>query len=395
MTPPNLRRPLPSSRRPTLVAALLAAPLSASASCLPAPAAPPSPSTPPGQRYVLQGHEVAVYNLAGEVLVQGGTGSRTTVEVRPGGRDAQALQVEVGRLGGRETLRILYPADRVVYRPGTWRGTVHLPLRRDGTWAKGAAGFLGLAGRRVRISHEGPGLEAHADLVVTVPPGKSVALYLGVGRIAARNVQGRILLDARAGPVEASQAQGTLRIAAGSGRVTVSDLEGDLRAETGSGSVQVERMRGGRLSVDTGSGRVILSEVELDRLEVETGSGAVRVQGVTADEVHLDTGSGPLEVLEARAGQARLETGSGSVTVHFLERTEQLWVATGSGSVTLRLPGTMGAQVRLETGSGGVSSEIPLAVRTGRRGILEGRMGDGRGWVRVRTGSGSVRLLSG
>ena len=44
------------------------------------------------ERVVLQGRDVAIYNLAGRLRVEGGSGDRVVVEVTRGGRDA-------GRLG--------------------------------------------------------------------------------------------------------------------------------------------------------------------------------------------------------------------------------------------------------------------------------------------------------
>ena len=138
-------------------------------------------SAPAGaqERYSVGGSEVAIYNLAGEVEVVGGSGSDVIVEVMRGGSDAEELTVEVGEVRGRETLRVIYPSDRVVYEVRGWRGNTELRVNDDGTFGGGRGGD------RVKVSGSGRGLEAHANLRITVPSGKEVAVYIAAGEITA------------------------------------------------------------------------------------------------------------------------------------------------------------------------------------------------------------------
>ena len=72
----------------------------------------------------LRGTDVAIYNLAGVVRVERGTGRDVTVEVRRGGTDGAKLKLETGELRGHQTLRVMYDADRVVYpKLGRWSNT--------------------------------------------------------------------------------------------------------------------------------------------------------------------------------------------------------------------------------------------------------------------------------
>ena len=50
----------------------------------------------------LDGPRVAVYNLVGEVEVVPGVGPGVVVEITRGGADRDRLEVETGRVGGRE-----------------------------------------------------------------------------------------------------------------------------------------------------------------------------------------------------------------------------------------------------------------------------------------------------
>lgn len=324
------------------------------------------------RRETLAGDRVALYTLAGAVRVEAGRGQMVEAEVTPGGRDAASLTVETGRIGERNTLRVVFPGRRIVY-PAIGRGsTTQLRVRDDGTFGDGKMSDL-FGVRTVRIAGSGGGLEAHADLRVYVPPGKTVEIRVGAGRIDAANVDGRLVLDTASGPVTASGTRGDLVVDTGSGAVRVSDARGEVTVDTGSGPVEVSAVRGERLLVDTGSGSVRGSDLEVGTLTVDTGSGGIDLSGVSARDVSLDTGSGSVEL--ALVGQA-----------------ERVVVDTGSGDVSLRLPRSFGATVSIETGSGEIRTD--LAFRSIRRShdALRGEIGDGHASLRLETGSGDVWL---
>lgn len=321
------------------------------------------------ETHQLPAADAAVYNLAGRVEVVRGSGSDVVVRIDRGGSDAGMLSVETGTIRGVETLRIIYPADEIVY-PEIGRGSSNtVRVRDDGT-------FSGGGGRtsRVRIRGSGGGLEAWADLVIEVPPGSGFALYLAAGDVEARGVDGRLRIDTGSGTVEAIDISGSLSIDTGSGGIFVRDVEGNLDVDTGSGRVDVAGVSGEVLNVDTGSGRVTGADISVVELIVDTGSGAIELSAVSASDVSLDTGSGAVEL-------------------RLLTDIESLDIDTGSGSVTVHAPSDLGARVEIETGSGGIDVDFPVEVRTIRRDSLIGTIGDGRGRIVIDTGSGSIRLI--
>lgn len=323
-------------------------------------------------RRTLAGDRVAVYTLAGAVTVEAGGGRDLEVEIATGGRDAARLDVETGRIGDRNTLRVLFPSNRIVY-PEIGRGSrTTIRVRDDGTFGGGGTRLFG---RTVQVRGSGGGLEAHADLRVRVPAGKSVDVYVGAGRIAASRVDGDLRLDTASGPVRATGTRGALTVDTGSGSVTVEDAEGEVSVDTGSGSVDVSGVRGPSLVVDTGSGGVRGVDLAVESLEVDTGSGGVELAGVSADRLLVDTGSGGVRISLDRSPR-------------------DVSVDTGSGGVTLRVPSDYGARVTIETGSGDIDSDLPMKVERRRWGTLTGEIGDGRGRLTVDTGSGDVRILA-
>ena len=320
----------------------------------------------------ISGGAVAVYNLAGHVEVVRGSGSDVVVRIDRGGADASELRVEVGEIRGRSTLRIVYPDDQIVY-PEMGRGSnTSQSVRADGTFGDGG----NRRGDRVRIRGSGSGMEAWADLVIEVPPGRTFSVYLAVGEVEARGIDGDVRLDTGSGPITATDIVGSLNIDTGSGRVTVRGVNGDL-------------------TVDTGSGRVDVAEVVAREINLDTGSGGVTGVGLEAEVLRVDTGSGTIELKEVSAPDVLLDTGSGSVDIELLTDVDRLEVDTGSGSITVRAPSDLGAMVEIDTSSGGIDLDFPLEVRSVGRNHVEGRIGDGRGEIEIDTGSGSVRFLRG
>jgi lia operon protein LiaG len=323
------------------------------------------------ERYELTGDRVAIYNLAGNAVVEAGTGSAVVVEVRRQGRDAARLDIQQGPIGPAQTLRVVYPDGDVVFAPERWSGRTEIRVRPDGTFGDG--GDRRESGRRVRVSSDGSGTEASADLRILVPSGSEVSVYLAVGPLSATGVTGDLRLDGSSGRVTTERTAGSLIVDVGSGTVTVRGHQGDGLIDTGSGPVNVTGLRGDRLVVDTGSGEVTLADVVVDELNVDTGSGSVEGTGVEARAIMIDTGSGEVDLTLARA-------------------PETLTADTGSGSVTVGVPDDLNATIELATSSGEITVDFALQIRRWERDEVRGTIGTGAGHIQIDTGSGNIAI---
>src|SRR5262245_14591297 len=87
-----------------------------------------------GERFTLGGDSVALYNMVGELTVEPGSGPEVVVEVQSGGADASQLRVETGPRSGIQTLRVIYPGDRVVYPPMGRGSRSSVDVAPDGTF---------------------------------------------------------------------------------------------------------------------------------------------------------------------------------------------------------------------------------------------------------------------
>ena len=330
------------------------------------------------ERYAMPEDELAIYNLAGEVRMEPGTGGDITVQVTRGGADAAKLKVLRGERDGMQTLRFVYPETRIRYGKMESGSSTQLRVRDDGTFGGDHDDDERRKpeGKQVTIASGGGGLDAHADLRIGVPQGRRVALYLAVGKVAVTNVHGELSIDVASAPV------------------TTSVTRGELEIDVGSGAVQVTQARGD-LSVDTGSGAVTVSDVRGESISIETGSGGVTASNLRSNDLSIDTGSGNIEVTGLIAPQVSLETGSGSVIADVSGEVWNVRVETGSGDVTLKVPPTLAAEVDIETSSGEIETDFEVAVTRHARDHMTGRIGDGGGKIAIETGSGGIRLVKG
>jgi lia operon protein LiaG len=335
---------------------------------------PAATGAQPTERRTVSGRAVAIYNLAGRVRVEGGGASDVVVEVTRGGADAGRLRIETGPRGEWQSLRVIYPSDRIVYpRLGGSGGRTSLRVDDQGFFDE-SNDWRGRGRDRVEIRGSGSGLEAWADLRIVVPRGKRVAVHLAAGEATVSNVDGDLAVDVSAASITTDHTRGRLSLDTGSGSVRVSDAQGSVNLDTGSGSVIVSDVRGDELRMDTGSGSITGRNIEVQTLSADVGSGGIRLSGVKAARVSLDTGSGGTDV-------------------ELLTDIDDVNVDAGSGSVSLRLPAGAGAEVEIETGSGGIETDFPIQVTRWERNYLRGRLGDGKGRIRIDSGSGRVRLL--
>ena len=319
-------------------------------------------------RHTIAGDRVSIYNLVGSVEIVHGTGPSVVAEVTLQGPDASRLKIAEGVIDGRSTLRVIYPGNRVVVPEFGEHSTSTIHVQEDGTFRDSNKG-----GRKMVLSGSGPGVEASADIRISVPSGKRLDVNWGHGRASATGVDAELAIDGASLPVDVTGHKGTLLIDVGSGEIRVSKSNSVVDIDTGSGGVDLVEIQGRAVRVDTGSGEVTARDLKVDALSIDSGSGSIDVTATSAPVVDL-------------------ETGSGEVTVLLTGALSKLDVDSGSGDVLVTLPKSVGAQLSIETGSGGIESDLAIETRVRSRHELVGRVGDGAGMIAIETGSGTVTL---
>jgi len=326
-----------------------------------------------GQTASFTEERVEIYNAIGSVTLRRATGNAVTVTARAEGDEGSQLVFEADHNAAVGRFRVVFPdVDAIAGLPGTnSRGSTELDLRSDGTFG-GDNGWRRGRGDRVRIGG-GRGFRGYAVVEIGIPDNRIVKVHLAVGRATADGVTGDILVDTYGADIEATNIAGDWLFDSGSGDVVVTGMRGNLRLDTGSGNLAVSRVTGELLDADTGSGDVDATDVQVDRFNFDTGSGNVRARNLTARRGVVDTGSGDADIVYS----------GGSV--------ENLTIDTGSGRVYLTLPPNADALLSIETGGGDATVQRAGAIferRSDDETVL--RFGQGRGRVRIDTGSGDV-----
>ena len=331
------------------------------------------------RHFSLDGKELKLINLIGEIHVEGHSGSTFEIDVSVRGSDASTdlLEFET-KEDGKAVLAVRYTGKkkRFVYPRMGSRSSTSLTVRGDDLeddWLGQILPFLGKG--RIKVSGSGSGLEVWADVTVKVPEGRDVTVHHGVGDIDAEGLEGRIVLDSVSGGIKAQRITGELLVDTGSGSVEAREVDGILNADTGSGGVKLSRC----------SGEIIL---------IDTGSGSIEADGIRCEHLNIDTGSGSVKIHATRVGSTKIDTGSGSVQLSMEKMgTGSFLIDTGSGSIDLCLPRDASADIVADTGNGGISWKLPDAeIRRKDRNEVAMRLGAGAAHVRLDTGNGAIRI---
>jgi hypothetical protein len=331
--------------------------------------------------HVLEGNDVAVYNIAGELRVVQGTGRSVEVEITPGGKDGGRLTVEETIEKGIPTLRVIYPEDKIVYREygfGPPNGM-------------SSHSYFGYGGRRIHVSGRGPGLEAHADIRVSVPRGNKVRLHVSVGRASITDVGGEISFEGASSSVRAERVAGNLAVDVGSGDIQISRSQAQISADTGSGDVRISETDG-NLSVDSGSGSIDLKRVGAESIALDAGSGSITGSDIRVTSMTADCGSGEIDLDRTSAGKLSLDAGSGSIHLRLTKNVDQLAIEAGSGSVKLEAPESLSARFRIECPKRNLHIDFPFVISHMDDDLAVGTIGKGGGSISIEAGSGSVHL---
>ena len=185
----------------------------------------------------------------------------------------------------------------------------------------------------------------------------------------------------------------TVRSHTGSGDQVIEGTHGNVDVQTGSGEVKLKNLTG-EVTLQTGSGDVRAREIS-GPVKGGTGSGDVEIEETGAGDIALHTGSGNITARGVQGG-FRGETGSGNVTAEGTQSGS--WeIRTGSGNVTVRLPSNAAFDADISTSSGSVDVGAPVEMTVqGRVGDMHkqirGKVRGGGQLLRVRTGSGDIRI---
>jgi hypothetical protein len=323
---------------------------------------------------------IAIENLAGTMTIVPASGTTiVAVATIHAENDALAGEMTFEKApgdAGATTYRVRYP-----YR--------HSTFRYPGSHASGGGFWESMFGggsntsteyddHRVKVSSSS-GTLLYADVEVQIPRSPVEAkLKNVVGRIDAREVEGKLVFDSGSGDVALDRVKGEIKADTGSGDVEAVHLEGSFKCDTGSGNCDVSGFNGDLVDCDVGSGDVHLKDVTARRVTADTGSGDVHAVDIDAEEFNADTGSGDVDLSVSGGKLTRVKT------------------ATGSGDVTLRLGPDASFEVLADQGSGDIVNRYRDAEPIVKhKEVIGYRRGSALIRIDVDTGSGDLVLEPG
>jgi DUF4097 and DUF4098 domain-containing protein YvlB len=261
--------------------------------------------------------------------------------------------------------------------------------------------------------------------------GLAAGLAVGVDAQQSRNGNARNRADSRSGDTEtvtktvSLPANGTLRVRTFSGYVHVTGTSGrdvtikavrtasrdvldhvQLTIDTSGSTVTIDANDKDRnWSRNRGDDQVVSTDFDIEMpasasLDVNGFSSPVEVTNVTGDE-RLETFSASITVTGAK-GSIDAHTFSGRVDVDLVGAGSRPHLAahTFSGSIRARLAETARADLQFNSFSGQFDSDVPLTMRSARRGRVAGHFGSGSdssasadGALKFETFSGDVRIV--
>ncbi len=238
----------------------------------------------------------------------------------------------------------------------------------------------------------------------------------GSGSIRAGQIEGPVDLDTSFGSIDCKNIAGPMVLLhSNSGSITAVDFKGEAKIVTSFGSITCNTFSGTTLDLKTDSGRIAVSDAVCRTCLAVTSYGALACQRVKGDTVKLRSGSGGLDLAVVETPDLDLSTSFGSIKAQEIT-TSKLTASSGSGSIHIVCTPTTAAdltaevkssfggidftappgfrgQVDLRTDFGSIHTALPVTVsgNLDKKKVV-GTVGEGKGLLRLQTGSGSIDL---
>lgn len=205
---------------------------------------------------------------------------------------------------------------------------------------------------------------------VEVPADTRVQTASNSGETSVHGVTATVDVRTQSGAIDLNGLSGTVQISTGSGAVTAGEISGPLAVTTTSSSFSGSRLRSS-FRARTQSGNIDATFDGSGDVDVETGSSAITLRGVR--------------------GGLTAKTQSGRVTVQGTPTAD--WVATtSSSSVSFDLPKGQGFELDAASRSGSVTLAGASVSGSVTKRAAQGAVDGGGPLVRVRSGSGAIRI---
>ena len=290
----------------------------------------------------------------------------------------------------------------------------------------------------LKIRAEQPHLTNNRSIAVsyeiTAPRRLNVLCLSDYGSLSATNLQGAVKGKTSSGSIKAEQIDGpldlntsygsiecknlagpTTLLRSSSGSLSATDLKGEAKLVTSYGAITCDTFTGTSLDLKTDSGKIEISNASFRNCLANTSYGSVACDHLKGDTIKLRSSSGSLNLTAIDAPSLDVSTSYGNVKAQEIT-TAKLLAGSGSGSINIvctpatptdltaeakssygsidfTAPPGFAGQVDLRTDYGSIHTALPVTV-SGEitKTKITGKIGEGKGLLRLQTGSGSITL---
>jgi DUF4097 and DUF4098 domain-containing protein YvlB len=236
------------------------------------------------------------------------------------------------------------------------------------------------------------------------------------GSIKAAQIDGPVDLDTSFGSIDCRNIAGpTALLHSNSGSITAADLKGEAKIVTSFGSITCNSFSGTTLDLKTDSGRIAISDAACRTCLAVTSYGSLACHRVKGDAIKLKSGSGSLDLATVDTPDLDISTSFGSIKAQEIT-TPKLMASSGSGSINIvctpatpadltaevkssfggidfKAPPAFAGRLDLRTDFGSIHTALPVTIsgNIDKKKVV-GTVGEGKGLIRLQTGSGSINL---
>lgn len=199
------------------------------------------------------------------------------------------------------------------------------------------------------------------------------------GSITAENIKGSAQLDTSFGSINCINiSDGDIKLKTSSGKITLTKaVFGDCDAHTSFGSITSSELTGNSLKLKSNSGSINLTEVSADTTNIHTSFGRITCRKITSTDLTAKSNSGSIDIACSPSAPAEINAD----------------VVTSFGSIDFAAPPNFSGQVELATSFGTIKTGLPITIiGEVSKKKLSGKIGEGKGKLRIQTKSGSIKI---
>jgi hypothetical protein len=175
------------------------------------------------------------------------------------------------------------------------------------------------------------------------------------------------------------------------GNVSVQGLTGSIKADTSGGHIKATACDG-TLELDTSGGHIEVNDGR-GKVRANTSGGAVTVLNFAGD-AKVESSGGKLR-LSNISGKLTGETSGGSIAATLPTTViDDISLETSAGSINVVTPANAALTIDAETSAGRVHSDLPITQLHADRNSLKGTINGGGKALTLRSGAGSIEIVS-